>query len=94
MNTVSPGVVRTPWWTDDDGVADAIAAQAGISRDEVLDTMLPAALRLATGRFVEPQQVADVVALLVSPRSGSTTGADVVVDGGLLKELWTLAQPL
>ena len=49
--------------------------------------MLPEALRLTTGRFVEPQEVADVIALLASPRSGSTTGADFVVDGGLLKEL-------
>jgi NAD(P)-dependent dehydrogenase (short-subunit alcohol dehydrogenase family) len=87
VNTVSPGVVRTPWWTDKDGVADAIAAQAGISAADVLDKMLPEALRLTTGRFVEPQEIADMVALLVSPRSGSTTGADIVVDGGLLKEL-------
>jgi putative intracellular protease/amidase len=83
----SPGVVRTPWWTDKDGVADVIAAHAGLSREQVRDEMLPEALRLTTGRFVEPQEIADVIALLVSPRSGSTTGADFVVDGGLLKEL-------
>jgi NAD(P)-dependent dehydrogenase (short-subunit alcohol dehydrogenase family) len=87
VNTVSPGVVRTPWWTDKDGVADMIAAQAGMSAADVLDKMLPEALRLTTGRFVEAQEVADVIALLCSPRSGSTTGADFVVDGGLLKEL-------
>jgi NAD(P)-dependent dehydrogenase (short-subunit alcohol dehydrogenase family) len=87
INTVSPGVVRTPWWTDPDGVADMIARQTGLSAEDVLDKMLPEALRLTTGRFVEPQEVADVIVLLCSPRSGSTTGADFVVDGGLLKEL-------
>jgi NAD(P)-dependent dehydrogenase (short-subunit alcohol dehydrogenase family) len=44
-------------------------------------------LRLSTGRFVEPQEVADAVVLLASPRSGSTNGSDFVVDGGLLKEI-------
>jgi NAD(P)-dependent dehydrogenase (short-subunit alcohol dehydrogenase family) len=87
VNTVSPGVVRTPWWTDPDGVADAIAATAGLTRDQVLDEMLPRVLRLTTGRFVEPQEIADAVVWLASPRSASTVGADLVVDGGLLKEL-------
>ncbi|MFD7875944.1 SDR family NAD(P)-dependent oxidoreductase [Streptomyces sp. NPDC059766] len=87
VNTVSPGVVRTPWWTDEGGVADMIASQAGTDRDSVIDNVVPEMLNLATGRFVEPQEVADAVVLLVSPRSGSTTGAEFVVDGGLLKEL-------
>jgi NAD(P)-dependent dehydrogenase (short-subunit alcohol dehydrogenase family) len=87
VNTVSPGVVRTPWWTDEGGVADKIAAQAGTSRDNVLDSVVPDMLNLSTGRFVEPQEIADAVVLLASPRSGSTTGAEFVIDGGLLKEL-------
>jgi NAD(P)-dependent dehydrogenase (short-subunit alcohol dehydrogenase family) len=37
----------------------------------------------ATGRFTHPQEVADVVLLLAGDRSGDTTGADVVIDGGL-----------
>jgi NAD(P)-dependent dehydrogenase (short-subunit alcohol dehydrogenase family) len=87
VNTVSPGVVRTPWWTDDGGVADMIANQAGTDRDNVLDNIVPEMLKLATGRFVLPQEVADVVALLASPRSASTTGAEFSVDSGLLKEV-------
>lgn len=87
VNTVSPGVVRTPWWTDAGGVADMIASQAGTDRDSVLDSIVPEMMKLATGRFVHPQEVADVVALLASPRSGSTTGADFAIDSGLLKEL-------
>jgi NAD(P)-dependent dehydrogenase (short-subunit alcohol dehydrogenase family) len=85
VNTVSPGPVRTPWWTDDGGVADMFGAQAGADRDTVLDTIVPEAMRLSTGRMVDPQEVADAVVLLASPRSASTTGADVLVDAGCLK---------
>lgn len=83
VNTV--GVTRTPWWTDEGGVADMIAAQAGTDRDTVLDEIVPRMMNLTTGRFVDPQEVADAVVLLASPRSGSTTGAELVVDGGGLK---------
>jgi NAD(P)-dependent dehydrogenase (short-subunit alcohol dehydrogenase family) len=87
VNTVSPGPVRTPWWTDDGGAADILAAQAGTDRDTVLTTVAPQAMGLITGRLVDPQEIADVVALLASPRSASTIGAEFVVDGGMLKEL-------
>jgi NAD(P)-dependent dehydrogenase (short-subunit alcohol dehydrogenase family) len=87
VNTVSPGVTRTSWWTDEGGVADMFAGAMGIDRDTLLDKALPEMLRLSTGRFVEPQEVADAVVLLASPRSGSTNGSDFVVDGGLLKEI-------
>ncbi|MFI6319621.1 SDR family NAD(P)-dependent oxidoreductase [Nonomuraea sp. NPDC050556] len=87
VNTVSPGVVRTAWWLDEGGVADQFAAQAGVARDVVMDEMVPQMLNLSIPRFVEPQEIADMVALLASPRSGSTTGAEFVVDSGQLKEL-------
>lgn len=85
VNTVSPGPVRTPWWTEEGGAADVIAAQAGTDRDSVLDSLAPQMMNLTTGRLVDPQEVADVVALLCSPRSASTTGADFAVDAGFLK---------
>jgi NAD(P)-dependent dehydrogenase (short-subunit alcohol dehydrogenase family) len=87
VNTVSPGPVRTPWWTDDGGAADIIAAQAGTDRETVLATAAPQAMGLSTGRLADPQEIADVVALLASPRSANTTGAEFVVDSGMLKEL-------
>ncbi|MFF3443208.1 SDR family NAD(P)-dependent oxidoreductase [Streptosporangium sp. NPDC002721] len=87
VNTVSPGPVRTAWWTEEGGAADIIAAQAGTDRDTVLDSVAVEMMRLTTGRLVEPREVADVVALLVSPRSASTTGADFAVDAGFLKEI-------
>jgi NAD(P)-dependent dehydrogenase (short-subunit alcohol dehydrogenase family) len=87
VNTVSPGPVRTPWWTEDGGAADVIAAQAGTDRDTVLTAVAPQAMALTTGRLADPQDIADVVALLASPRSANIAGADFVVDSGMLKEV-------
>ncbi|WP_236008718.1 SDR family oxidoreductase [Actinomadura physcomitrii] len=85
VNTVSPGPVRTAWWTEEGGAADIIAQATGSDRDAVLDGGAAEMMSLTTGRMAEPQEVADAVALLASPRSASTTGAEVV-DSGFLKE--------
>lgn len=87
VNGVCPGPVKTPWWTDEGGAADIIAAQTGADRESVMSTVAPEMMQLTTGRLVEPQEIADVVCLLASPRSGSATGAEFVVDGGMLKAI-------
>ena len=75
VNTVSPGPVLTPWWTREGGAtSEAVLTQVG-----------PELMSISVGRLADPQEIADAVAYLVSPRAGSTTGADLVVDGGLLK---------
>ena len=85
VNTVSPGPVRTPWWTKEGGAADVLAEATGSDRDTVLDHSAAEMMNLTTGRLIDPQEVADVIVLLASPRSASTTGSDVVVDAGLRK---------
>jgi enoyl-[acyl-carrier-protein] reductase (NADH) len=59
----------------------------GADRDTVLDTIVPTSMQLTTGRMVEPQEIADAVVLLASPRSASTTGAEFIVDAGCLKSV-------
>jgi len=85
VNIITPGPVRTPWWTDAGGAADIFAAATGTDRDHVLDSGAPEMMQLVTGRLIEPEEIADVVLLLASPRSASTIGAEFVVDGGMLK---------
>lgn len=85
VNTICPGPVRTPWWTDAGGAADIFAAATGTDRDAVLSTVAPEMMQLVTGRLIEPAEIADAVLLLASPRSASTIGAEFVVDGGMLK---------
>ncbi|MEV0381873.1 SDR family oxidoreductase [Nonomuraea sp. NPDC050643] len=87
VNTVTPGATLTDWWTKPGGAAEVFATLAGSDRDSVISEVAPAMMKLATGRLVRPQEVADAIVLLASPRSGSTTGAEFVIDGGQLKEI-------
>ena len=87
VNGVCPGPVRTPWWTEPGGAADILAAQTGADRETVMATLAPEMMQLSTGRLAEPQEIADAVVLLASPRSASTTGTEFVVDSGHLKAI-------
>ena len=40
---------------------------------------------IPSGRFTTPAEVATLVTLLASSRAGNVTGANFVVDGGLIK---------
>jgi len=76
-NTVCPGYVRTPL------VEGQVADQArshGIEEDQVLDEVLLA--RTPVKRLVEPAEVADLVAFLCGPGTGSVTGSSFLMDGG------------
>lgn len=42
---------------------------------------------MVTGRFSRPEEVADLVLLLVSDRAGNVTGTDFIIDGGLITTL-------
>ena len=85
VNTVSPGPVVTPWWTRAGGAAERFGELVGATPQAVIAEVGPELMSISVGRLADPQEIADAVAYLVSPRAGSTTGADLVVDGGLLK---------
>jgi NAD(P)-dependent dehydrogenase (short-subunit alcohol dehydrogenase family) len=84
VNTVSPGPVATALWLGDGGVAQTVARATGAQPDAVAKQ---AAEQMVTGRFTRPQEVADLVLLLASDRAGNVTGADFVIDGGLITTL-------
>ena len=72
VNSVNPGTADTPWIgrlldSADDPAAERAALEA----------------RQPHGRLVQASEIADAVAYLASPRSGSTTGTELTVDGGL-----------
>ncbi|MPZ83114.1 MAG: SDR family oxidoreductase [Actinophytocola sp.] len=83
VNTVSPGPVRTPMWTDPGAFASVIAP--GVAVDEVMNRVLPEAMSITTGRVSEPDEVAGLIAFLAGPHAANITGADLVIDGGMLK---------
>jgi len=84
VTTVSPGPVSTGLWLGTEGVAATVARAAGGAPEAVARQ---AAAESVTGRFTQPEEVADVVLLLASDRAGNVTGADLVVDGGLITTL-------
>ncbi|MFG2873770.1 SDR family NAD(P)-dependent oxidoreductase [Streptomyces sp. NPDC048337] len=84
VNTVSPGVVSSPLWTDPDGYGGKVAAAYGVGHSDLLSG-LPEQVGIASGRITEPEEVADLVAFLLSDRAASIHGADHIIDGGTLK---------
>jgi NAD(P)-dependent dehydrogenase (short-subunit alcohol dehydrogenase family) len=59
----------------------------GVSFDEARERIIADAGGFSTGRFTEPEEVADLVLLLASDRAGNITGSDVLIDGGFAKQL-------
>ena len=72
VNCVNPGTADTPWIGRLlDRAADPAAERAALEA------------RQPHGRLVSPAEVAGAIAYLASPRSGSTTGTSIAVDGGM-----------
>ena len=72
VNAVNPGTADTPWVGR---LLDSAADQAG--ERAALEARQP------HGRLVSADEVAHAVLYLASPRAGSTTGAEIAVDGGM-----------
>ena len=82
VNCISPGQVGTDLWLGDQGVAATLADATGVDADTIRAT---AAAAIPTGRFTRPEEVATLVAMLASDRTANVTGANYVIDGGLIK---------
>ena len=81
VNTVDPGPVATDLWLGTDGVAARVGASSG---QRPKDVAAAAAEGMVTGRFSTPEEVADLVLFLASVRADNITGADFVIDGGMV----------
>ena len=77
VNVVNPGLTRTERLNE--GIA-AEARMAQVSGDEVLARHQQ---RLPLGRLAEPEEIADAVVYLASPRASYITGAVVGMDGAV-----------
>jgi NAD(P)-dependent dehydrogenase (short-subunit alcohol dehydrogenase family) len=72
VNCVNPGTADTPW-------VQRLLSQAADPAQE----LAALSARQPHRRLVSAEEVADAIAYLASPKSGSTTGVALTVDGGL-----------
>jgi NAD(P)-dependent dehydrogenase (short-subunit alcohol dehydrogenase family) len=85
INDVSPGPVSTDLWLGKDGVAETVAKATGVDPETAKKNVLASIGGLATGRLTTPEEVATLVVMLASKRTANVTGANYVIDGGLIK---------
>jgi NAD(P)-dependent dehydrogenase (short-subunit alcohol dehydrogenase family) len=79
-------VVRvSPGWIETEAavrLAQRLADQAGTDYEGGKKIIMDALGGIPLGRPAQPQEVADLIAFLVSPRAASITGTEYVIDGG------------
>nr|WP_314569192.1 SDR family oxidoreductase [uncultured Pseudomonas sp.] len=79
-------VVRvSPGWVETDAavaLAERLAEEAGTDYEGGQQIIMQALGGIPLGRPAKPEEVADLIAFLVSPRAASISGTEYVIDGG------------
>jgi NAD(P)-dependent dehydrogenase (short-subunit alcohol dehydrogenase family) len=79
--TVSPGFIQT---TSAERMIQRLAESSGSSYDDALKGLMDALGGIPMGRPAKPEEVAEFVGFLVSPRASYLSGTEYVIDGGTL----------
>lgn len=90
-NEVSPKGIRvltvSPGWIMTDSAAhmmERISESAKITIEEATQSVMSALGGIPFGRPAQPQEIAELVGFLVSPRATYLTGTEYVIDGGTI----------
>ena len=81
VNTINPGPVDTDRW---DGLEKAFARDKGVDQSTAHGLAVSS---IPLGRICTPEEVANIVAFVASPRASFLNGAHIPVDGGQRKGL-------
>ncbi|PWN65212.1 SDR family oxidoreductase [Chryseobacterium viscerum] len=79
--TVSPGWIMTSSATR---MMERIADSSKITIEEATQSVMDALGGIPIGKPAQPEDIAELVGFLVSPRAGYLTGTEYVVDGGTI----------
>jgi len=79
VNTVAPGFIET---TAAQGLVARLAEKAGTDQDTARRGLMDSLGGIPIGRPGRPDEVAELVAFLVSNRAASIHGSECVIDGG------------
>jgi NAD(P)-dependent dehydrogenase (short-subunit alcohol dehydrogenase family) len=77
--TVSPGFIQT---SSAERMVERLAASSGSTFDEALQELMKALGGIPMGRPAKPEEVAEFVGFLVSPRAAYLSGTEYIIDGG------------
>ncbi|MHC6176369.1 SDR family NAD(P)-dependent oxidoreductase [Glutamicibacter sp. X7] len=76
--------------TYSEGVASAVSAMATaqqVPTEEIKQSVIAQNTTTLLERFIEPQEIADLVTFICSPRASATNGATLRADGGTLTSI-------
>lgn len=79
--TVSPGWIMTSGATR---MMERIAESSNITTEQAIQNVMVALGGIPMGRPAQPEEIAELVGFLVSPRANYLTGTEYVIDGGTI----------
>jgi NAD(P)-dependent dehydrogenase (short-subunit alcohol dehydrogenase family) len=79
VNTVAPGYIET---TAAEAMVERLAKQQGVDYETAQQGLMKSLGGIPIGRPNRPEEVAELIAFLVSDRAATITGAEYVIDGG------------
>lgn len=81
VNSVAPGFIET---SSAQALIERLAASAGSSHEAAMQGLMESLGGIPIGRPGKPEEVAELVAFLVSARAASINGSEYVIDGGTI----------
>jgi len=82
--TVSPGWIMTSSSTR---MLERIAESSAVTMEEAEKSVIDALGGIPFGRAAWPEEVAELVGFLVSPRAGYLAGTEYIIDGGTIRTI-------